>query len=116
MWIRVVVVVLGLQGAVASRAASITWELVPSSTTVIAGQSISADIVISGKPIGGPPSIGTFDFDVSFNPAILTPTDVIFGLFLGDPIFGEALTDFTFQPGIVDLAAVSLLSPAELDA
>lgn len=77
---------------------------------------LAVDIVISGLKAGGPPSLGAFDLDVSFDPAVLSPTDVTFGPFLGDPGLFEALTDFNFFPGVVDLAEVSLLSPADLDA
>jgi hypothetical protein len=65
---------------------------------------------------GGPPSLGAFDLDVSFDPSVLLPLDVAFGPFLGDPSLLEALTDFNFFPGLVDLAEVSLLLPEELDA
>ena len=89
--------------------------LVPSSLTVVPAQPMTADIVISGLAPGGPPSVGAFDLDVSFASAILSPTGVTFGSFLGIPGL-EALTDFKFLPGLVDLAEVSLLSPSALDA
>jgi PEP-CTERM motif len=90
-------------------------DLVPSSPTVVAGQSLNVNIIISDLFAGGPPSVGAFDLDVSFDTASLSPTGVTFGLFLGVPGL-ETLTDFNFFPGVVDLAEVSLLSSAELDA
>jgi hypothetical protein len=94
--------------------ASIIWQILPPSTAIVAGQSVTVAAQISGKPVGTAPSIGSFDFDVSFNPALLTPSAVTFGPFLGTP-GTEALTDFNFLPGLVDFASVSLLSPDQLN-
>ncbi len=80
------------------------------------GQPVTVDVVISGLGAGAPPSVGAFDFDVSFNPGILSPTGVSFGPFLGNPDLFEALTSFALTPVLVDFAEVSLLLPAELDA
>jgi hypothetical protein len=97
-------------------AGAVSLILSPASQTVIGGQPASVDVGISG--IGHPPSVGAFDLSVSFDPALLLPTDVSFGALLGDPGASppEALTDFMFTPGVVEFAEVSLLSPAELDA
>ena len=70
---------------------------------------------ISG--LGNPPSVGAFDLNVGFDPALLSPTAVLFGPFLGDPDSFEALAAFDFPTsGIVESAEVSLLSPSDLDA
>ena len=95
-------------------AEAIILDFVPASQTVVGGQSVAVDIVISG--LARPPSVGAFDLDVSFDPSILTPVDVVFGPFLGDPLLFEAITGFSFPPGIVDLAEVSLLLPTDLDS
>src|SRR5216683_7842512 len=93
---------------------AILLSLVPSSATVTTGNTVDVDVIISG--LGNPPSVGTFDLDVGFNTAILAPTTVMFGAFLGDPTLFEALTAFDFgTPGKVEFAEVSLLSPSELD-
>jgi len=96
-------------------AGAVSLNFVPSQQTVDVGQPVSVDLVISGLGSGVPPSIGSFDLDVSFNPGVLTPTGVLFGTFLGDPVLGEALTDASFLGGVVDLAGVSLLTSSELD-
>lgn len=114
VWLSILVGFVALLRATPTLAISL--DLVPNSPTVMAGDLLDVDVVISGLVAGGSPSVGAFDLDVSFDPAILSPTDVTFGPFLGDPNLFEALTDFTFLPGIVDLAEVSLLSSAELDA
>jgi hypothetical protein len=95
--------------------ATFLLSLVPSSATVTTGNTVNVNVSISG--LSNPPSVGAFDLDVGFNPAILSPTAVTFGPFLGDPLLFEALTGFDFgTPGIVEFAEVSLLSPSELDA
>ena len=89
--------------------------LVPSSATVTTGNTVNVNVFISG--VGDPPSVGAFDLNVGFDPAILAPTGVTFGAFLGDPTLFEALTAFDFgTPGRVEFAEVSLLLPSELDA
>lgn len=97
-----------------ASAAPVLVDLSPSSLTVMPGDLVTVDLVISG--LDRPPSAGAFDLDVAFDPSLLAPTAVAFGLVLGDPAAGEALTDFQFQPGIVNMAEVSLLAPVELDA
>lgn len=97
-------------------AGAVSLDFVPSQQTVDVGESFSVDLVISGLGSGGPPSVGSFDLDVSFDPAVLFPTGVLFGTFLGAPAFAEALIDAAFLGGAVDLAEVSLLTSSELDA
>jgi len=75
---------------------------------------VVVDVVVSG--LGRPPSVGAFDLEVVFDPVILSSTGVTFSSFLGDAVLLEALTDFRFLPGSVELAEVSLLLSAELDA
>src|SRR6266702_2570133 len=94
---------------------AIFLSLVPSSATVTTGNTVNVNVIISG--LGNPPSVGAFDLNVGFNPAIFAPTAVTFGAFLGNPDLFEALTAFDFStPGRVEFAEVSLLSPSELDA
>jgi hypothetical protein len=79
------------------------------------GQPVSADIVISGVAAGGPPSVGAFDLEVAFDPTILSAPSITFGPFLGDPNGLEALIASSLSPAAVEIAEVSLLSPAALD-
>jgi hypothetical protein len=103
--------------AFAGHASAIVLVLTPSVTDVSVGGAVNVDVTISGLNSGAPPSVGAFDLDVSYDPAVLNPTGVTFGPFLGNPALFEALTDFNFlTPGIVDFAEVSLLSAAQLDA
>src|SRR5437899_519027 len=66
-------------------ALAISLDFVPSLETVFVGQPVIVDIVISGTVAGGPPSIGAFDLDVSFDPHNLRSTAASFGPFLGIP-------------------------------
>ena len=97
-------------------ALAVTLEFSPTSQIVDPGKPVTVDVVISGLAAGGPPSVGAFDLDVSFNPAILSSTGVTFGHSLGNPGLGEVLTASSLVPGVIDFAAVSLLSSEELDA
>ncbi|MGH7392263.1 MAG: hypothetical protein ACREM3_22815 [Candidatus Rokuibacteriota bacterium] len=97
-------------------ALAVSLGFVPASQTAGVGESVSVDVVVSDLGAGSAPSLGAFDLDVSFDPLILAPTSVTFGPFLGDEGLVEALTSFTLLPGVVDLAEVSFLLPAELDA
>ncbi len=98
------------------QASAISISLEPVIPTVTAGDSLDVAVVISGLSAGGPPSIGGFDIEVSFDDTIVTPVAVVFGPFLGDPLLFEAFTDAVFLADIVKLAEVSLLSPTGLDA
>lgn len=94
-------------------------ELVPETTLSTIGDVIEVDVRITGLGEGGAPSVGAYDMDVDFDVASLSFSGVDFGTFLGDPLalpFPEVLTDFTVAGDVVDFAAVSLLSPSELDA
>ena len=111
---RIVILAVALAGAVPAHAISI--DLVPSQATFNAGDIVTVDVVISGSTANGPPSVGTFDLDVAYDSGLLGALGVAFGLLLGDPGLFEALTDFNLLAGTVDLAELSLLTPAELDA
>ena len=89
------------------------WTPHTSPQSIIAGNPVSLNLVVSG--LGNPPSVGSFDITVGFDPALLTPVSVDFGSSLGNIGALEALTDFQFSPGMVDLAEVSLLLNGQLD-
>jgi hypothetical protein len=100
-------------GAADARAAVI--QLLPSSQVAAPGDTVVLNLTVSG--LGGS-AVGDFDLDVAFDPALLTLTSVSLGPFLGDVGIGEAI-DFSLgllSPGEVNIAEVSLLSGAELDA
>ena len=91
-------------------------DLVPNPAMVGVGDSLSVDIVVSGLGAGGAPSVGTFDFDITYDDSILAATGVDFGLLLGDSGFFEAIDGFDLSTsGLVDLFEVSFLFDFELD-
>jgi hypothetical protein len=95
-------------------ASPISLVLTPASIPVTAGQTVNVVASISG--LGNPPSVGSFDLSVAFDPALVSPAGVAFGSFLGDVSLGEAITDFTSSPGVFEFAEVSLLTSSQLDA
>src|SRR5689334_3839449 len=88
-----------------AKADPLSLSLVPSSQSVMVGQSVTENVLISGFT-AHPPSVGAFDLSVSFNPAILSVTAVNFGSFLGNPALFEALTSSSVLPGVVEFAEV----------
>jgi hypothetical protein len=103
-------------GSLDGTAHAIVIQFVPGVQTVSLGDTVDVEVRILDLGGGAPPSLGAFDLDVTFDPSILTPTAVTFGAFLGDPSLLEAVTGFTFFPGLVDLFETSFLSGVELDA
>lgn len=87
------------------------------STPVISiGQSADVDLVISDLAAPGLPALRSFDFDVAYDDIVLGFDSVSFGLLLGDPGLFQAFTSDGVSGGVVDLAEVSLLGTAALDA
>lgn len=81
---------------------------------VTANQPLSVDVLISG--LAGQ-VVSAYDVDVLYPPELLTPTDIVFDGFLGDAGLFQVLespTGGSTTPGVVDFAALSLLSDAEL--
>jgi hypothetical protein len=95
-------------------AGAIAIGFVPNAQMVGVGASVSVDVVVSGLESGGLDEIvAAFDLDVSYDPLVVAATGVSFGGDLGGP--GEVLTAFDLgTAGLVDLAALSLLSDATL--
>ena len=109
--------VLCASALMTGQAVAVSLSLNPSSQTVLNGSSAVVTLNISGLTAGGPPSLGAFDVDVSFNTSLLTFQSASFGPFLGNVGMGEAITNVdTSIPGIVDMDEVSLLLTSELDA
>jgi hypothetical protein len=99
-------------GALADTVDPLTVQIAPQ--VVTAGQTVNENVVISG--LGLPPEVGAFDMFIGFDSFLLTPTNVGFGPFLGDPTLFEALTAFSLNASSVEAAEVSLLPTPDLDA
>lgn len=99
------------------QAVAVSLSLNPSNQNVLPGGFALVTVNVSGLTAGGPPSLGAFDLDVSFNTNVLNFQSASFGPFLGNVGMGEALANVnTSIPGIVDTDEVSLLLATELDA
>lgn len=89
---------------------AITIGFDPISQTVPVGSPVTVDLFISGLGDGTAPSLGTFDLVISFDPMILNFSAVIFGPYLGDPLSGEAYTDFLDSgTGVLNVFELSYL-------
>lgn len=87
-----------------------TLNLVPSSNSLQVGESLSLDLVIDGLGDHTAPSLGAFDVDVSYDPALLNLSSVAFGSALGDIDLAEALAGAgTPAPGTTNIWELSLL-------
>lgn len=110
--VRLCVLVVGLALAPAS-ARALSLALAPA--TITATGSFSVDLIVSGLGGSGAPSLGTFDVGIGFDPSFLGFTGASFGSLLGAvPV--EAIAGTTLATGLVDVAEISLLAPAALDA
>jgi hypothetical protein len=106
-------VLLGL--AAGPRAAlAISIGFVPAVQTVGVGASVAVDVVVTG--LEPDQIVAAYDLDVAYDPLVVTAVSVSFGSGLGT-LGSEVLTDSDLATaGIVDFAAVSLRSDADLAA
>ena len=106
-------VLLGL-AAGPREAVAIGIGFVPASQTVGLGANVAVDVVVSG--LDPDQIVAAFDLDVAYDPLVVTAVSVTFGTGLG-ALGSEVLTDSDLATaGVVDLAAVSLRSDADLAA
>ena len=93
-----------------------TLQLIPSVTTVNAGDPVTLDLDIVGLGSPGSMEVGSFDSFVGYDPALLSPTGASFTLLLGNPSLFEAITAFASGVNWAEATDVSLLSVSALDA
>lgn len=110
-----IVFVIGA-GISEAKAVSLSFQLSSSSATV--GDSVTLSAVIGGLGDFTSPSLGAFDFNIDFNPSLvtLTASPIAFSTLLGDEGSGESLTGFSASTGSVNLFALSFLTALELNA
>ena len=111
-------VILAITPAAAS-ADGIVLGILPISQSVALGAQVTPDLEIVG--LGDPPSLGTFDVNIGFDPTILTFSNATFG----DPSLGDQLdptgggnTISFITPGVgtVELFELSLDSDTDLNS
>jgi hypothetical protein len=103
-------------GITSSALADVSVSLEPSHQTINEGSLASMDLVISGLGDHSSPSLGAFDFNLSYNPAILSGLSVLFGTHLDLGILGSAQFADLSTPGVIQLDEVSFESAAALNA
>jgi hypothetical protein len=108
--------VVGLLFPVYNVAAqTISIAIVPAAQNAPVDATVEVALVISGLGDFVPPSLGTFDVDVTFDPDILAFQNAVFG----DQLDLSGLGSITeVQPGVmnVNLFELSLDNPADLDS
>jgi hypothetical protein len=117
--ISIVLMVSGLAGVAVAQPPALSLSFEPSSQTVGLGDSLGVGIRISGLGDFTEPSLGAFDLDVMFNPAVLDFTGAAFG----DPVLGDqldltglgAFTGFTGSLGSTNIWELSLDLPSDLE-
>jgi len=103
---------LAVCGAFAAPAGAVSIGFDPDSQSLMLGSTAQVDVVFSD--LGGE-VISAYDLDISYDPAVLDASGVLFSTALGDEFFFEVFNDFDLSTaGVVDLAQLSLLSDAEL--
>lgn len=113
MFKRLVTFVLILSTA-SVAAAQVSVSVVPTNRNASLGSVLTASVVVSGLGNGTAPSIGAFDIDLDFDPAVLDLQSVDFGSELGDIGLGEATAGSIETAMSVNPFEVSLLPSATL--
>lgn len=112
---RLLLLTAALLAPLPAHAATIA--LLPPSETVFTGGAVSISVAISGLEPG---SLGVFDIDVAFDPAVLGFVEAVYG----DPALGDqldvfglgSLTQTTVGSGTVNLFGLSFDLATDLDA
>ena len=109
-----------LIAASSGASAGISLSVTPSTQTITAGSLTTIDIRIDGLGAGVAPSLGAYDVDLTFNPAVLSFVSAAFG----DGVLGNQLDLFglgnvsslTESSGMVNLFELSLDTAADINS
>jgi hypothetical protein len=116
--IGLLLLLLGVGVAGGASALPITLTLVPSTLTLVAGQTLTVDVVVDGLDDDGEIALESFNLDLAFDESRLAFDSLSFGTSLGDP--GDGDETFLLGPGnpnvngVVELGEFSLLGEAAL--
>jgi hypothetical protein len=109
---------LGIGVAGGASALPITLTLVPSTLTLVAGGTLTVDVVVDGLDNDGEIALESFNLDLAFDASRLAFDALSFGTSLGDPNDGGET--FLIGPGnpnvngVVEMGEFSLLGAAAL--
>jgi hypothetical protein len=106
-----VIVALGLPSR---GAAQISLTLEPSPQSISVGDSASMDLVVSGLGNLSAPSLGGFDFDLTYDSTIISANSLTFGSFLDLGIGSLQFSDLA-TAGAIHLDEVSFESSTDLN-
>jgi hypothetical protein len=95
--------------------AAISITLEPSPQTIQVGDPDAMNLVVSGLGNLSAPSLGAFDFDLSYNPAIISAVSLTFGSHLDLGILGSSRFSDLTTPGAIHLDEVSFESSSDLN-
>jgi hypothetical protein len=107
---------LALAFVITSSAQAAVISIDPGSITAGVGDTVILSVNIADLVAGGPPSVGAFDLDVSYNASVLSLTGSSFGTGLDVLGLGSVQTADTSAPGLANFFEVSLDSIADLNA
>lgn len=110
-WIASLLLVCGIPSL---KAETITLFFSPLQQTVSVGSLGRVNVMAADLVDFAPPALGAYDFDILFNPAILSVENVTFGQFMGGSDAIESVA--SAGPGVLRLTGVSLLSAPQLVA
>src|SRR4051794_20949828 len=98
----------------AGTALAIDLRVIIAADTVAAGGTFEASLAVSNLVAGREPSLGTFDLDVDFDPAVVAFSSVTFGNQL-DVRRQGSIRDFDGTvPGHLNIYEISLDTPGDL--
>lgn len=104
---------LMLCAVLAEPASAVSIGFDPEVLDVALGASVTVDVVFSD--LGGE-IISAYDLDITYDPAVVDATGVVFTTSLGDELFFETLNAFDVSAaGTIDLAQLSLLPDPTLE-
>lgn len=104
----------GLLLMACSASGDVLLSALPAVQVVHAGSPFSIDVVVSGLSAAGAPSLGAFEFELVFDPALVSFASAAFGPHLGTPGF-DALADVMILADRVNVAEVSFIPGIVLD-
>ncbi len=98
----------------ASTVSAVALEVIPDTSTMNVSDSLTVDVLISGLGVASAPSLGVFDIDLTFDPALFMAGAVTFGDQLDLLGFGSTQLDAAF-PGAVNAFELSIDPRSTLD-